>query len=340
MALLLPVRQPKHYKFLYHFIRQASTTLNEGFVIHITCVQIVKHECLIFIVFRSRDNYDITIVGGGIVGVATAREILCRKPTLKLAIVEKEKDIALHQSSHNSGVIHAGIYYKPGSLKAKLCGEGLRLLYAYCDEHSVPYKKVGKIIVATTPIEVQRLKDIEEKGRKNDVPDLKVLNSPEEIKKVEPYCRGLKALWSPHTGIIDFQHVTHCFAKNFKEVGGRIHLNFEVVDFTSNSDPDYPVKLVSKQKKVINSKYVLTCGGLYSDVLAVKSNCSKDPQIIPFRGEYLNLNPKKTHMIKGNIYPVPDPRFPFLGVHFTPRMDGTVMLGPNAVLGFQREGYS
>ncbi|KAF5296931.1 hypothetical protein FQR65_LT10081 [Abscondita terminalis] len=283
-------------------------------------------------------KYDVVVVGGGIIGVASARELLIRHPRLKMAVVEKESKLAMHQSGHNSGVIHAGIYYKPGSLKAKLCVEGLKLTYKYCDEKKIPYKKVGKLIVATHEKELPSLKELEDRGRKNEVPDLQVIDG-KDIKKYEPYCEGIKALLSPHTGIVDFVVVCEHYAEDFKNTGGEIHLNFKVTGFQEADDPDYPVLISSANGQTIQAKFVLTCGGLYSDVLAELSHCSKDPRIVPFRGEYLLLKPEKAHMIKGNIYPVPDPRFPFLGVHFTPRMDGSIWLGPNALLAFRREGY-
>ncbi|CAG9864613.1 unnamed protein product [Phyllotreta striolata] len=295
--------------------------------------------------FSSLDSkkYDIIVVGGGIVGCATARELKKRQRHLKIALVEKEKELAFHQSGHNSGVIHAGIYYTPGSLKAKLCVEGLRLAYRYCDEKGIPYKKVGKLIVATDPEEVQRLHVLHDRGIKNDVPELTKLTGPEEIRKIEPLCTGLEALWSPHTGIVDWKLVTNHYAEDFKQDGGEIYLNFEVNDFRveeeSPDNVDYPIEVRSAGGVAFRSKFVLTCGGLHSDRLAELSGCSKSPKIVPFRGEYLVLAPEKARQIKANIYPVPDPRFPFLGVHFTPRMDGSVWIGPNAVFAFKKEGY-
>lgn len=260
-----------------------------------------------------------------------------------MAIVEKEPKLAAHQSGHNSGVIHAGIYYKPGSLKAKLCVEGLRLTYAYLDKKKIPYKKCGKLIVATDNDEVKRLMDLYERGKKNNVPNLTLLHSEDEIQKIEPFCQGLKALWSPDTGIVDWGQVTQHYAMDFKTDGGDIFCNYKVKKFTETKGEKidaYPITIHGdRNNQILLTKNVLACGGLQSDLLAEKTGCPREPRIIPFRGEYLLLAKEKQHMIKGNIYPVPDPRFPFLGVHFTPRMDGSVWLGPNAVLAFKREGY-
>uniref|UniRef100_A0A1A9WK62 L-2-hydroxyglutarate dehydrogenase, mitochondrial n=1 Tax=Glossina brevipalpis TaxID=37001 RepID=A0A1A9WK62_9MUSC len=290
-----------------------------------------------------KKDYDLIVVGGGIVGVASAREILERHPHLKVAILEKEPELAAHQSGHNSGVIHAGIYYKPGSLKAKLCVQGLHLTYAYLKKKLIPFKKCGKLIVATNSEEVSRLMDLYERGKKNDVPNLKLLHNEEEIQKIEPFCEGVKALWSPETGIVDWGKVTQHYASDFKLAGGDVFCNYEVKKFTETKGEKvaaYPITVHGvRNHQILLTKNVLTCGGLQSDLLAEKTGCSREPRIIPFRGEYLLLSKEKQHMVKGNIYPVPDPRFPFLGVHYTPRMDGSVWLGPNAVLAFKREGY-
>lgn len=288
---------------------------------------------------NNSDEFDIVVVGGGIVGAATARELKQKYPNYKMAIVEKEDELARHQSGHNSGVIHAGIYYKPGSLKAKLCVEGLNLAYKYCDSKRIPYKKVGKLIVAATADEVDKLHDLHERGKKNNVAGLELIKGERSIKAIEPACKGLEALWSPNTGIVDWAVVTKSYGEDFKKDGGAIHLNFEVNGFEEAKDGKHPVLIKSKSGKTIKAKYVLTCGGLQSDKLAEMSGCPRSPRIVPFRGEYLLLSPEKATMVKTNIYPVPDPRFPFLGVHFTPRMDGSVWLGPNAVLAFKREGY-
>lgn len=293
-------------------------------------------------------SYDVVVVGGGIVGLGTARELIIRHPTLKFAVVEKESELSVHQSGKNSGVVHSGIYYTPGSLKAKLCVEGLDLAYKYCDEKKIPYKKCGKIIVAVENKELPELNKLYQRGLENGVKDLKVLNS-KEIKDVEPYCEGLAAIFSPNTGILDWAEVARNYGADFRKAGGDIYTGFEVSDFTCSPESNrsqakeaghsHPVTVHGKNVSPLSCRYVVTCGGLYSDRLAEKSGCPKDPRIVPFRGEYLKLKDEKSFLVKGNIYPVPDPNFPFLGVHFTPRIDGSVWLGPNAVLAFAREGY-
>lgn len=287
---------------------------------------------------RAPLKYDVVVVGGGIVGTATARELLIRHPSIKLAIIEKEKYFAAHQSGHNSGVIHAGIYYTPGSLKAKLCTQGLQLTYKYCDDHNIPYKKCGKLIVAVTKEEVPRLDALYERGLQNDVKDLELIG-PKKIREIEPSCQGLKAIWSPSTGIVDWAQVNKSFGKDCEKRGASVHLGFCVTKFLEQKvGGDYPI-VIQTNKKDFYCKYVVTCGGLFSDKLAALSGCSAEPRIVPFRGDYLVLKPHRSNLVKTNIYPVPDPELPFLGVHFTPRMDGSVWLGPNAILAFKREGY-
>ncbi|XP_072345893.1 L-2-hydroxyglutarate dehydrogenase, mitochondrial isoform X1 [Scyliorhinus torazame] len=301
-------------------------------------------DCL---VRRKHSSYDVAIVGGGIVGLASARELIQRHPKLNYILLEKEKELAFHQSGHNSGVIHSGIYYTPGSLKAKLCVRGAELSYAYCEKKGIPYKKCGKLIVAVEQDEIPRLKALHERGLQNNVQDLSLIDA-KEIQEREPYCRGLMALDSPNTGIVDWREVALSYAEDFCEMGGTIKTRFEATDFqiTKESHKDstdglkYPITIRSSKETAIQCSYVVTCGGLYSDRLSQKSGCSSEPRIVPFRGDYLVLKPEKHYLVKGNIYPVPDPKFPFLGVHFTPRMNGSVWLGPNAVLAFKREGYN
>uniref|UniRef100_A0A1I8FU56 L-2-hydroxyglutarate dehydrogenase, mitochondrial n=2 Tax=Macrostomum lignano TaxID=282301 RepID=A0A1I8FU56_9PLAT len=304
-------------------------------------------------------RFDLAIVGGGIVGAATAREVTKRWPKLRCLLLEKESGLARHQSGHNSGVIHAGIYYQPGSLKAKLCVRGMRLMYDYCDARRLPCKKVGKLIVATREGEFDRLAELKRRGEENRVPDLRLLTNQSEILAVEPNCTGgLRALHSPHTGIADFGAVTRSFGDDFLTSGGEIRLGFELTsvrfDSAQLSEPNgYPLTLQPATGESVSCRRLITCAGLHSDRVAAmtltKDDASSDsktaqsppppPSIVPFRGDYLVLRPGRESLVRGNIYPVPDPRFPFLGVHFTPRVDGSVWLGPNAVLAFKREGY-
>ncbi|XP_036397679.1 L-2-hydroxyglutarate dehydrogenase, mitochondrial [Megalops cyprinoides] len=300
-----------------------------------------------FIAVRHKhSSYDVAIVGGGVVGLATARELILRHPSLSFILLEKEKELALHQSGHNSGVIHSGIYYTPGSLKARLCVRGATLAYDYCEKKGIPYRRCGKLIVAVEREEIPRLKALYERGQKNNVRDLSIVDA-KGIREREPYCRGLMALDSPYTGIVDWRLVSLTYGKDFQEAGGTVVTEFEASDIAGVTESPagsadgmkFPIAIRSSKGEEVRCRYVLTCGGLYSDRLSQISGCSPEPRIVPFRGDYLVLKPEKHYLVKGNIYPVPDPHFPFLGVHFTPRMDGSVWLGPNAVLAFKREGY-
>lgn len=283
-------------------------------------------------------TYDVVVVGGGIVGAASARELLIRQPKLKLAILEKESEFAHHQTGNNSGVLHAGIYYKPGSLKAQLCVKGMDLMYKFCDEFGIKYKKCGKLIVATQREEVPRLLELYDRGQKNSVKDLKLVDS-KGMREIEPLCRGIQAIWSPHTAVLNYKEVTNQIVKDIKQRGGTTCLNYEVNKFEESGLPDYPVLISNGSQNTIAAKYVLTCCGLHSDTVAVLTGCSPNPKIVPFRGEYLYLKEDRGHLAKTNIYPVPDPRFPFLGVHITPTVNGRIILGPNAILALSREGY-
>jgi len=277
---------------------------------------------------------DVTIVGGGIVGLATARELLRRRPDTRVLVLEKESAVAQHQTGHNSGVIHAGIYYKPGSLKAKLCVTGAAEMMAYCEEHGIPYKRCGKMIVATEEAELPRLASLVERGIANGVEGIRLIES-DELKELEPHCRGIKALWSPNTGIVDYGEVARSYAKEIIAAGGEVRVDNKVVAIERRSGRS----LVTTIAGTYESTSVITCAGLYSDKVAGLTGSSRSPRIIPFRGDYYVLKAERRHLVRSNIYPVPDPAFPFLGVHFTPRMNGDIWLGPNAVLAFSREGY-
>ncbi|HEX3245226.1 MAG TPA: L-2-hydroxyglutarate oxidase [Chloroflexota bacterium] len=278
--------------------------------------------------------YDVAIVGGGIVGLATAMELLRRHPNFRLVLVEKERDLAQHQTGRNSGVIHSGVYYTPGSLKAQLCVTGSRLMRQFCDEHGIAYNICGKVIVATEPDELPRLENLYERGQKNGVPGLEVIG-PERLKEIEPYCVGIKALYSPQTGIVDYKQVAAAYAGEIERHGGVVRTGFEVEKIRKLSDG----VLLESSAGDIQAKHLVTCAGQYSDKVAMMTAAPQDPAIVPFRGDYWVLRPERTYLAKGLIYPVPDPQLPFLGVHFTLRMDGSQWLGPNAVLAFAREGY-
>ncbi len=278
--------------------------------------------------------FDSIVVGGGLVGLATARELLRRSPGSRLAIVEKEEAVATHQSGRNSGVIHSGIYYAPGSLKARLCVEGASLLTAFCDEHGIPYRRPGKLIVARWESELPRLEELYRRGTANGVPGLAMVDS-QAIKEIEPHARGYRAIHSPFTGIVDYGEVARTLAADVRTSGGMVLTGHEVKGL-KRVGGDWKVETAHT---TLSARSLITCAGLQSDVLAAMTGAPRDPMIVPFRGDYWRLPPGRESLIKGLIYPVPDPAFPFLGVHFTPRINGDVWMGPNAVLGFAREGY-
>ncbi|MCI3243349.1 MULTISPECIES: L-2-hydroxyglutarate oxidase [Streptomyces] len=276
----------------------------------------------------------IGIVGAGIVGLATGREIALRRPGTRVVVLEKEHRVAVHQTGHNSGVVHAGIYYAPGSLKAALCVRGVSLLREYCQERSVPYEEIGKLVTAVRPDELGRLENLYERARNNHVPDLRKV-SKEEIGEIEPHAAGLAALHSPRTAITDYPALAREFAKDIENSGGEIRLGFPVTSLTGVPGG---IEVASGQDRVRVDRLIL-CAGLHADSVARLAQDRREPRIVPFRGEYMLLKPDRTHLVRGLVYPVPDPRYPFLGVHFTPRVDGSVEIGPNAVLALAREGY-
>ncbi len=278
--------------------------------------------------------YDIAIVGGGIVGLATGRELLQRYPRLRLAILDKESGIGRHQTGHNSGVIHSGVYYTPGSLKAQLCIQGRRALWAYCSSKGIEYRQVGKLIVATDERELPRLNVLWERGQANGIEGLELLDA-QGIQAREPHCAGIRAIFSPATGIVDYGAVARAIAADVQQMQGEIVPGHSVTAISPHPDG---LQLQTSGGDV-RCRALITCAGLHADRLAQMTGGSRDPKIVPFRGDYLVLKPERRHLINGNIYPVPDPAFPFLGAHFTPRMNGEVWLGPNAVLAFAREGY-
>lgn len=279
-------------------------------------------------------TYDLTIVGAGIVGLATARALLHRFPSLRLTILEKESRPGQHQTGRNSGVIHSGLYYKPGTLRAKFCMQGAAAMVRYCDEHGIPYNRCGKVVVATEASELPRLQELYERGLGNGVPGLELIG-PERLREIEPHAAGLRAIHSPNTGIVDYGRVAESFAAEIVAVGGRILTGHEVRKIERRGDR----VRVNSQAETIETRFVITCGGVYADRLAIMSGGPSDPRIVPFRGDYYILNSKQRHLINALIYPVLDPNFPFLGVHSTLKMDGLMWLGPNAVLAFAREGY-
>ena len=277
----------------------------------------------------------IGIVGAGILGLAVARRLTELTPEARVTVMDKEQECAAHQTGRNSGVMHAGVYYAPGSLKATLCRRGIDLLKVFCDEHGVPYDECGKVIVARDVSELPRLDEIERRARANGVPGLRRL-ADFELAEVEPHVRGVAGLHSPSTGIVDFRAVAQALAADLERTGVTLRFGFTVSAIDRRGGE---VRLGAAEGDALAFERVVLCGGLQSDRLACLAGDGPDPVIVPFRGEYHRLLPARSHLVRGLIYPVPDPAFPFLGVHFTRRIDGTVDIGPNAVLALAREGY-
>jgi len=276
----------------------------------------------------------VGIVGAGIIGLAVGREITRRRPGTRVVVMEKEDRVSVHQTGHNSGVVHAGIYYKPGSLKAELCTRGKGLLREYCAEHDLPYEEVGKLVVAVTPEDAVRMDALYERADVNAVTGLRRVG-PREIGEIEPHARGLAALHSPKTAITDFPRVAQAFADDIVAAGGEVRLSYPVTRITEVGG-----RLeVGSRERSLRVDRLIVCAGIHTDRVAALAGDAPEPRIVPFRGEYMIVSDEKKDLVRGLIYPVPDPRYPFLGVHFTRRVSGVVDVGPNAVLGLAREGY-
>ena len=279
-------------------------------------------------------SVDMAVIGGGILGLAVARELLGRRPDLRIAILEREDRLAVHQSGRNSGVLHAGLYYVPGSLKARLTREGQESLMRYADERGIAYDRCGKLVVALDASELPALEALRLKAEANGVPGLEEVG-PERMAEIEPHAVAVRGLWSPGTGIIDYVAVSLAYADDVRRAGGSIHLGHEVRAIRETPEG----LIVTTTGGELAAGRVIACAGLWADRVAAMTDTGGTERIIPFRGDYYSLTPDARALVRGLIYPVPDPRFPFLGVHFTRRIDGEVWAGPNAVLAFALTGY-
>ena len=279
-------------------------------------------------------DYDAVIVGGGIVGLATAFQLLEARPQIKLLLLEKESALAKHQTGNNSGVLHSGLYYKPGSEKAKLSVSGLQQMVAFCRNHGIAHEQCGKIVVATSEDELPRLESLWQRGNANGLQGLRKL-TPEQIREIEPHAAGLAAIHVPQEGIVDYRAVSEKLGELIRKNGGEIRLNARVLKLIPASN-GWTVETSAGE---FHARVVITCGGLHADRLVRASGRKPRAKIVPFRGEYFKIKPQRQHLVRNLIYPVPDPNFPFLGVHFTRLIHGGIEAGPNAVLAFAREGY-
>ncbi len=286
-------------------------------------------------------HYDLTIIGGGILGLATALKVTAAHPNIRLLLLEKEAQLARHQTGNNSGVIHSGLYYRPGSLKAQSCFTGRKELIAFCEANSIPYEICGKVVVATSPAELPRLEELQRRGVANGLKGMEIIG-PERLKELEPHASGIQALYVPETGIVDYRKVAAAYADKVRAANGDIRLSQRVVGILDRGDEI----VLQTSGGDYRTKYLINCGGLQSDIVAAmvggenRDSQGEEHRIIPFRGEYYKLAPEREHLVKNLIYPVPDPTFPFLGVHFTRMARGGVEAGPNAVFAYAREGYS
>ena len=279
-------------------------------------------------------RFDVVVVGAGIIGLAVARELQARQPGVRLAVLDKEPALGAHQTGHASGVVHRGVYYVPGSLKAKLCVEGAARLLVYCEERGIPILRCGKVVVATDEEELPRLEELHRRSVANGVPRVELIG-PERLREIEPHVAGVRAVHSPETAVVDFSLVAESYGRDVTEAGGELLLGREVRAFSRRDG----VTSIETAAGDVEALRVVVCAGVYADRLAASTGADAEPRIVPFRGDYLVLRPEKRHLVRGLVYPVPDPAFPFLGIHTTVRPDGAVWLGPNAVLAFSREGY-
>lgn len=278
--------------------------------------------------------YDVVVVGGGIVGLATAYKTLEKNPSLKLALLEKEEVLCKHQTGNNSGVVHSGLYYKPGSLKATNCIGGYNMLLDFCNKEEIPYELCGKVVVATQDFQKPLLENLYNRGLENGLSEISKISN-KELLEIEPHVKSVAAIKVPYTGIIDYVAVAKKYREKIEDAGGTISLNTKVSKIQETGS----ITRITTSQGDFETKLVINCGGLYSDKLAKQTSDDVDLKIIPFRGEYFKLVPEKEHLVRHLIYPVPDPNFPFLGVHFTRMINGGIEAGPNAVLAFKREGY-
>jgi L-2-hydroxyglutarate oxidase len=285
-------------------------------------------------VAQAPQSCDLAVVGGGIVGLAVARELIRRNPRASVCVLERERDIATHQTGHNSGVIHAGVYYTPGSLKARLCVEGARELYEYCAERGIASEHCGKVIVASDTSELGRLEELERRGKANGVPGLRRIDAG-GIQELEPHARGIAGLHSPSTGIADFVAVARAYARDVADAGGTLTTSCEVqqVEIAART------LRLTHSRGVTAARHAVFCAGAWADRLAVAAGADPDPRIVPFRGAYLRLTRERRHLVRSLIYPVPDPSLPFLGVHLTKHIDGEVLIGPTALMAGARDAY-
>ena len=278
--------------------------------------------------------FDYVVLGGGIVGVSTALSLITKHPDKRILLIEKERSFAQHQTGHNSGVIHAGVYYEPGSLKAKFCREGLKETINFCSLHQIPYQQCGKLLVATNDIELKRMKELYERCKSNDI-EVEILNK-KTLNEIEPNISGIGALLVKSTGIVNYKLITEKMSQQFESLGGRFLLNTKIINLKEDEDK---IQIITSNE-IFSSRYLVCCAGLMADRIAKLLKIKINFQIVPFRGEYFKLPEKHNNLVKHLIYPIPDPSLPFLGVHLTKMIDGSITVGPNAVLGFKREGYS